>query len=149
MVFRDSLYDAQWLRTAGHASSGGADLGECLAAASRIRERDAGSWFDAWFQLAAALVVKAERSAEKGRRVRARSAWLRAANYFRAAYTFLMEAPVDPRLVDAYRRQKSAFEKAAALMEPRAERVAIPYEKGAHSTVTCFARPAKRSGGPR
>ena len=38
----------QWLRAAGHSSSGGADIGECLAAARQIREPDAERWFRAW-----------------------------------------------------------------------------------------------------
>jgi hypothetical protein len=31
MVLDDPYFDAQWLRTAGHSGSGGAELGECLA----------------------------------------------------------------------------------------------------------------------
>lgn len=126
LVFKDSLYDAQWLRTAGHASSGGADIGECFAAAGRIREPDAESWFNAWSDLAAGVLAEAERSRTQGRRVSALSAYLRAANYFRAAYTFLIGTPVDPRVVDAYRRQRAAFENATGLLQPSAERVVIP-----------------------
>ena len=51
IVFQDSLFDAQWLRAASHASSGAAEIGECLAAASQIRELDAESWFKAWNDL--------------------------------------------------------------------------------------------------
>jgi pimeloyl-ACP methyl ester carboxylesterase len=127
LIFKDSLYEAQWLRTAGHASSGGADIGECFAAAGRIRERDAESWFDAWFDLAAGVLTEADRSRQAGRRESALAAYLRASNYFRAAYTFLIGAPVDPRVVDAYRRQRAAFESAAGLMRPTAERISIPY----------------------
>jgi len=127
VVFKDSLFDAQWLRTAGHSSSGGAEIGECLAAASQIREPDAGSWFAAWTSLAESVLAGAEASRAKGFRVSALSSYLRAANYFRAAYTFLIGAPVDPRVVNAYRRHRAAFEKAAALMRPAAERIAIPY----------------------
>ncbi len=126
-VFKDSLYDAQWLRTAGHASSGGADIGECFAAASRIRERDAESWFDAWSDLAAGVLAEAERSRNEGHRASSLAAYLRAANYFRAAYTFLIGVPVDPRVVESYRRQRAAFENALRLMQPSAERVVIPY----------------------
>ena len=31
MILDDPYLDAQWLRTAGHSSAGGAELGECLA----------------------------------------------------------------------------------------------------------------------
>jgi pimeloyl-ACP methyl ester carboxylesterase len=127
LVFKDALFDAQWLRAAGHSSYGGAEVGECFAAASSIRERDAPSWFDAWYSLAEAVLAEADKSRAAGRTVSALRGYLRASNYFRAAYTFLFEAPVDFRLVDAYRRHRSAFENAIDLMTPRAERITIPY----------------------
>jgi len=127
LVFKDDLFDAQWLRTAGHSSSGGAEIGECLAAASQIRELDAESWFTAWNALAERLLAQAEASQASGRSVSAREAYLRASNYLRTAYTFLIGAPIDPRVVAAYRRQRAAFEAAAALMRPAPERIEIPY----------------------
>ncbi len=139
-VFRDDLFDAQWLRTAGHAASGGADVGECFAAAERIREVDAESWYDAWWTLGESLLEQAEKSRAQGRHASALSAYLRASNYFRAAYTFLIGAPVDPRVVECYRRQRSAFQSAAALMTPAAEAIAIPYG-GRRSTAICSDRP--------
>lgn len=126
-VFRDSLFDAQWLRAASHASSGGADVGECFATASRIQEVEAESWYDAWWSLGQSLHAQADASLYQGRRASALSAYLRASNYFRAAYTFLIGAPVDPRVVEGYRRQRAAFQSAAALMTPPAETIAIPY----------------------
>jgi hypothetical protein len=50
-----------------------------------------------------------------------------ASNYFRAASTFLIGAPIDPRVVHTYRRHRAAFEQAAALMHPPAEPILIPY----------------------
>jgi predicted alpha/beta-fold hydrolase len=38
-----------------------------------------------------------------------------------------MGAPLDPRVVAAYRRQRAAFAAATELMQPGAERVTIPY----------------------
>ena len=107
LVFKDSLYEAQWLRTAGHASSGGADLGECFAAAGQIRELHAESWFNAWSDLAAGVLAKAERSRTQGRRVAPGCLSPAPRTDFRAAYTFLIGKPVDPRVVDAYRRQRA------------------------------------------
>jgi pimeloyl-ACP methyl ester carboxylesterase len=139
-VFKDSLFDAQWLRTAGHSSSGGAEIGECFAAARRIREPDAQSWFDVWSELAASRLAEAEKSLAQGHRTSALASYLRASNYFRASYTFLIGTPVDPRVVDAYRRQRDAFESAAELMKPIAERIAIPYGKAMlHGYLFCAA----------
>src|ERR1700733_13436450 len=126
IVFKDSLFDAQWLRAAGHASYGGAELGECLAAASRTRELDAVSWFQAWNALAERLFDEARSSEAAGRRTSALGAYLRASNYYRASYTFLVGTPVDPRLLDAARRHRAAFQAAIALMGPVAWAMLIP-----------------------
>jgi pimeloyl-ACP methyl ester carboxylesterase len=126
-VFRNSLFDAQWLRAAGHSCSGGAEAGECFAVARQIREPDAESWFRGWYSLAEAVQAAGEKSLASGRRVSALGSFLRASNYFRAAYAFLIGKPVDPRLIDAYRRHRAAFERAVDIMLPTAERIAIPY----------------------
>jgi len=127
-VFKDDLFELQWLRAASHSSSGGADIGECLAAARQIGEPDAERWFAVWSRLADGLAADAKESEAQGRLVSARSAYLRASNYYRTAYTFLFGAPVDPRVVDTYRRQRTTFEAAVALMMPMAERISVPYE---------------------
>lgn len=127
MVFKDELFDSQWLRAASHCSSGGADIAECFAAARQIGEPDAERWFLAWSQLADAVAAEAEKSAASNHHVSARAGYLRASNYYRAAYTFLIGAPLDQRVVESYRRQRAAFGSAVALMTPTAERVSIPY----------------------
>ena len=107
LIFKDSLFDVQWLRAASHTSSGGAEIGECFAAARQIREPDPESWFTAWSRLGESVLTEAETSRTKGHGVSALYAYLRASNYFRAAYTFLIGAPVDPRVVDIYRRHRA------------------------------------------
>jgi pimeloyl-ACP methyl ester carboxylesterase len=128
MLFRDELFEAQWLRTASHAGAGGAEIGECLAAARAIRGRSVASWYTAWRKLAEHVLAEAEDSKAAGHRVSARGAYLRASNYYRAAYIFLFGAPVDRRLVAAYRQHRAAFAAAGALMNPAAEPIALPYE---------------------
>jgi pimeloyl-ACP methyl ester carboxylesterase len=127
VVFNDSLFDAQWLRAAGHGTSGGAEIAECFGAASQIREGNAEDWFLAWNSLAERVFAQGEASGARGRLVSARTSFLRASNYFRTAYTFLVGEPVDPRLVAAYRHHRAAFDAAAALMSPTAERITIPH----------------------
>ncbi len=143
-VFKDSLFDAQWLRIAGHACSGGADVGECLAVARRIRELDAESWFAAWHALAERLFDEAETSVAAGHRASALGAYLRSSNYFRASYTFLIGTPVDPRVIETARRHRGAFEGAIGLIDPPGERIAVPY--GSHTLHGYFFRP---SGAPK
>lgn len=88
LVFKDPLFDAQWLRAAGHGSYGGGQVGECFAAARRINELDAQSWFDAWYFFAETVFAEANKSRAGGRPVSALGGYLRASNYFRAATHF-------------------------------------------------------------
>ena len=98
LPFKDPHFVAQWLRAAGHASAGGADLGECLAAGREIKEPDAESWRSAWLSLADRLAARAEASLSAGHFESARAAFLRASNYYRTAYTFLIGPGPEPRL---------------------------------------------------
>lgn len=126
--FKDSLLRAQWLRAAGHACAGGADLGECFAAADAIREPDAESWRSAWMKLADRLAQEGEASLKAGHTASAGGAFLRASNYARTASLFLLGGAGSARLRDLYRRQRDLFEAAIAAGALRGERLDIPYE---------------------
>src|ERR1700729_2038432 len=125
---KDTLLDAQVLRTAGSAPYGGADLGECVAAARRVRGTDLGSWHDSWAARAAAARVLAETELTAGRTETARLAFFRAASYDRTAGVMLLGGPADGRLAAAYSRQTESFRQGAALRARPPELVSIPYE---------------------
>jgi alpha-beta hydrolase superfamily lysophospholipase len=127
-VLKDELLDAQLLRVTGTAPYGGADLGECLAAARRVRGSDLTSWYQEWSATAAAAQEIAQRCRVAGDLESARLAFLRASNYHRNAGVMLLGAPLDPRLVEATARQTEAFQSAAALMPVPPEELEIPYE---------------------
>jgi alpha-beta hydrolase superfamily lysophospholipase len=128
LLLHDELLDAQLLRAAGAAGYDGADLGECLATARRIDERDLDSWFDEWTATAKAVAQLAESEAGIGNRESARMAYLRACTYHRTAGAMLMGAPLDERLVSAYGEQARMFDAAMALMEIPGQRIEIPFE---------------------
>jgi pimeloyl-ACP methyl ester carboxylesterase len=127
-IFKDEMFEAQWLRAAGHSSYGGAEFGECLEVARRIGTSDPERWFDAWSTMAARLHDAAERSELAGHVVSARGAYLRASNYWRAAWTFRFQPSLDEKARQAYRRHRDDFARAARLMTPAGEEVRIPYE---------------------
>jgi pimeloyl-ACP methyl ester carboxylesterase len=131
ILFKDPVFDGQLLRALNHVYYGGADVGECISTATRIREGDATSWHDQWSATAQRVYSSAESSFQQGHSQSAREAWLRASNYFRTSYIFLMSAPLDPRVTRQFDLQVDAFRKAAALFSPPAERIEIPYEGGA------------------
>jgi Alpha/beta hydrolase family len=124
----DELLDAQALRAAGTAPYGGADVGECRAAAAAVRGTDLASWHAAWTSTAGTVLALAQAEQEAGRLESARLAFFRASSYFRTAGVMLLAAPLDPRLADSYARQASAFRSGAALLTPPPEILQIPYE---------------------
>ncbi|WP_164738380.1 alpha/beta hydrolase family protein [Aquabacter cavernae] len=137
--FKDEMFDAQFFRALGHTYYGGADIGECLALAARIPDRDPARWHGEWTALAERIQSLGQASLVAGHRASARDAFLRASNYFRASYSFLFQAPLDPRAVTAYDRQTDAFARAMALMETPGESLDIPFEDT--SLHALFLRP--------
>jgi acetyl esterase/lipase len=125
---KDELLDAQLLRTVGAAAYGGADIGECLAAAAKVEGTNLGSWHDAWASVAERVGDLAESELASGRAETAREAFFRASNYWRTAGVMLMGAPLDERLPASNTRQRELFQKGAALLAQPPEVLAIPYE---------------------
>jgi alpha-beta hydrolase superfamily lysophospholipase len=130
LLLKDELLDAQLLRTVGAGCYGGADVGECLAAARRIREHDLGSWFDEWSATARRVSALADRERLAGHHESARLAYLRASNYWRTAGVMLLGPPLDGRLATAKAREIEAFRRGAALMALPPEIIEIPSPDG-------------------
>lgn len=128
LTLRDDILDAQSLRAAGAAAYGGADLGEVIATARRVKGTNLDSWHDAWADLAARTLSLAEAQLVAGRTETARLAFLRSCTYDRTAGLMLMGVPVDPRLIASNRRQIEAFRRAVALLPMPPEILHIPYE---------------------
>lgn len=128
LVFQDSSFDYELLRALGYSVSGGADIGECLSTASRIREGDTESWYRAWIQTAERVHAIADASLARGARISAREAYLRASNYYRSAEFYLHITPNDARSLPTWEKSRSCFRQALALLEFPCEAVEIPYE---------------------
>ena len=61
----DELFEAQLVRALGYAPYSGADIGECLATAARIRKVDSDLWYSEWFATALRIRNIAEISDRK------------------------------------------------------------------------------------
>lgn len=128
LPLKNDFLSGQWLRAAGHARAGGADLAECFLAAERVKETDPETWRSAWLRLADQVAAEAAKSAAAGCDVSAHGGWLRAANYYRAAGLFLLQREEATRLWDVLRRQREAFAAAIAVMPGWGEALGIPHE---------------------
>jgi pimeloyl-ACP methyl ester carboxylesterase len=127
IVFQDPTFSLQLLRVIGETYYKGADIGECLSAAYRIKEGDFESWHQEWLKTAERVNKYADESLAAGHTVSAREAYLRACNYYRAAEFFLIN-PNDSRIQTTWGESKESFSKAAALFSPPFELVEIPFE---------------------
>ena len=119
MFAEDPQFWFETLRLFGHATYGGSDFGEVLAAASTVTAGDYDSWHDAYRALADRLYAEA---ADAGP-VTARDLLLRASTYYFSSEFFLHGDPADPRIASAYDRSVECFRRAGI-----AEPVEIPYE---------------------
>jgi alpha-beta hydrolase superfamily lysophospholipase len=128
IAVKDELLDAQTLRAAGISAYGGADVGECIATARRVRGTDLTSWYDEWTATARRTEQLAARCAAAGQRESAKGAYFRASTYYRTAGVMLLGAPIDPRLVASNTEQTRAFRDGAALLDNPPEIVPVPYE---------------------
>lgn len=119
-------FNYELLRTLSYQATGGAELGECLATASRIKEGNFESWIKEWIKIAERVMKLAEEYLQKGEITGGRDAFLRASNYFRTAEFY---APLeDPRRLNAWQRSRECFQRAATLFATPIEPVEIPFE---------------------
>lgn len=126
--FKDEDFEFMMDLALGATYHRGADVGECMATAARIKNGDAESWFAEWQATAAATAATAESCESAGHSVSAADAWLRAATYYDTA-TFFLDSTDDPdRMKPTWELHRSAWEGFARCHSPTIERVAIPYE---------------------
>src|SRR6266511_5977289 len=124
--FNDQTFSFELLRAVSYAPYGGAEIGECLATAARIRAGDFESWHVEWRRVGERVDTLAAQALGAGHRISAREAFLRASNYYRTAEFFL--APDDPRRMPTFEKSRTTFWQFLELSGLCVERVRIPYE---------------------
>jgi dienelactone hydrolase len=113
----------------GKVARGGADAGEVLATIAGIGPKDHVGWFDAWIALGERVSDIASSSDERGHRVSAARAHLRAATYFAVAVDSIDGlGPETAQLLPAFRAHRAAWEGFVSRTHWPVERVDIPYE---------------------
>lgn len=139
LYFDDPGLDGQFQRTVSKESYKMANLGECLVIASSIDEHNLDSWYDAFFNFAQQLQQAAENGLAKGHDISAREKFLRACEYYRAAFFYHRENIRDEKLQTAYNAHKYAFQQYMKLSSLRLEPLDISFENGFFRGV--FASP--------
>lgn len=130
LYFNDQCFSFQLLHAMSYTPYLGADIGECLAVANKIREGDFESWFDAWNNAATRLQNYADAAFERKQFHSARGTYLRASNYHRTAGFFLNENPEDRRFKSAWKNSCDLFIKAMKLFPYNFDMIEIPFEDG-------------------
>lgn len=107
-------FNFEFLRLISSQNVGAAEIGECIDTVARISKDDLESWITEWNRTAARVAAIAQEQLDRGDTVAARSAFLRAANYFRAAEFYATHD--DPRQDEAWQRSRECFVTAAPLL---------------------------------
>ena len=81
IVFQDPTFSLQLLRAIGQTYYKGADIGECLSTAYRIKEGDFENWYKEWLNTAQRVHKYADNRLAAGHKISACEAYLRASNY--------------------------------------------------------------------
>ncbi|WP_163998393.1 alpha/beta hydrolase family protein [Pyxidicoccus caerfyrddinensis] len=126
-LMEDPIMESQLLHFLAGTYSAQSDVGEVLDTARRIVPGDDWSWPTEWVSTADRLRMMGDASNAKGRRHSAGNAYLRAANYYRAALIHHPE-PGHPSVLDTGRKAVDAYNKALSLLRIPATAVRIPYE---------------------
>lgn len=124
--FKNEDMDFYFAWILSHQSEGGSAFGECFYAASHVKDGDPESWYTAWAEIARRVESQATHALEKGHRVSAREAYLRAFTYYQSAAIFIR--PRDQRLREAWQKAQWCFRQAAAHFSPTIEPIQIPFE---------------------
>jgi len=143
--FNDPDFSFQFLRVLGSAASRQADAGECFATADRIVEGDFESWTKEWTRTADRVAAGALKSAESQHNISAADAYLRAANYYRAAEFYLHGNPTDPRIQELSGRGAQCFREGLRTGGTTHQWLEIPYEG---TTLPGIFYPASSGRGP-
>jgi hypothetical protein len=109
----------------------GGNPGKLLAIASAIKSGDFESGYQAYHDAAVEAKSLAERAAAAHHRVSEREAYLWAAGYFSASMRFIDGGKDPDRMPACWREYNESWTAAAALFDPPAERLEIPYEGSA------------------
>lgn len=127
IIFKENSFVFELVRALGHTHSGGSDIGECFATARNVKDGDEESWYTEWTSTARRIYNLGEKYEKESRDLSAKSAYLRASNYFRCADFFMRSPEYLDKGLTAWANSRESFLRAIKFM-PYIRTVEIPYE---------------------
>ncbi|MGQ3300558.1 alpha/beta hydrolase family protein [Reyranella sp.] len=127
-LFGDELHQDFGSWPLAYIPYGGPDFGTIAAVAEAVGDGDDTAFHAAWLAAGDRLAAEARDALVREHRVSARESFLQASVAYCASYHPLYGKPVDPRLIEAFRKQISAFDEGLALFDPPILPVRIPFE---------------------
>ncbi|KAF2972796.1 hypothetical protein GQX73_g806 [Xylaria multiplex] len=127
-LFSSDFFNFEFIRVLGTAPTLGADVAECFEAASKIRQSDGDSWYQAWSEAADIAEDQAQSALTSGDKASALWALLRASNYRRTSEFMLIRNPNDHRHLTAISKAVDNFKHACRLLDTPVVVLEIPYE---------------------
>lgn len=127
-LFKNHLHDEFGAWPIAYIPYGGADYGEIAAVARAVGDGDDGAYHAAWSQAGERLSDLADGALARGHLASAKALLLRASCFHAAAYHPLYGEPVDPRLLQSFRRQTALLDRALSLGPEPAVALRIPFE---------------------
>lgn len=133
-IFEDESLVFELIRVMSKATEHGSDIGESLAAAFLIKQKEGdqqallNAWYEVWREQGDRIEKIADECMANGHKVSARDAYFRASEYYRSADFYLHDNPANPAILQLWDKMFSCFEKARKLSIPSFELIQIPYE---------------------
>ncbi len=124
----------------GYIPFGGGDFADVAGVAARVGEGDDNDFYEAWMAAGDRVRAEAGRVDAAGHPKSAGDLYLRASAHYASAYHPLYGTPVDPRLLEAYRRQISCFEAGLARRKKPVLRQDVEFEG---ATLPLYLIPAE------
>lgn len=104
------------------------DYGDLAAVAKTVGGGDSSAYYAAWTAAGDRTIAAGELADRAGHRQSAQELFLRSSAFYAASYHSIYGAPVDPRLLEAFRLQRQALDRGLALNDPPVMPQAIPFE---------------------
>lgn len=131
--FENEALDFQCVRALSYQLYAGASTGECLRVMQLIKDRGSSrdAWVNSWREQRQLSQRLGEQALAQGHPISARSFFLRAYNYLRAAEFFFDRKSYGAQAHrDLYRESVASFDAAIPLFDRPVEKIAIPFLPG-------------------